>query len=312
MSRFGPHLDATGRPYDQVELIGLRAFGRHGVFEHERADGQEFVVDVVLHLDTRPAAETDDLTRTAHYGELAVAVADAVRKDPVDLIETLAARIADVCLEPGPVRAVDVAVHKPEAPITEAFADVVVAIRRVKPPAPLDVPPAVPTRVVLALGSNLPSRAGDRAATLRAAVQALLAVPGLAVTTVSPWVETAPVGGPEQPDYLNAVVLATTTLAPRALLAAVNAIEESFGRRREIRWGARTLDIDVITFGDLLSDDPELTLPHPRAHERAFVLAPWTLADPEAVLPGPDGPRSVPDLLAVAADRPDVRPGGPL
>ncbi len=156
--------------------------------------------------------------------------------------------------------------------------------------------------VVLALGTNL----GDRGAVLRSAVAALGAVDGLAVQRVSPVVETDPVGGPEQPDYLNAVVLATTSLTASELLAACQGVEAAHDRVREIRWGPRTLDVDVITYGVTVSGDPVLTLPHPRAHERAFVLVPWTLADPDAVLPGPSG-GTVADLAARATDREGVR-----
>ncbi len=126
----GPVLDDDGRPLDQVVLQGLRARGRHGVLDHEKALGQVFVVDVVLHLDTRPAAAGDDLAQTVHYGELAEKVVGVVTGTPVELLETLAQRVADVALAPDRVVAVDVAVHKPEAPITVPFDDVVVRIRR--------------------------------------------------------------------------------------------------------------------------------------------------------------------------------------
>lgn len=294
---------------DRIELTGLRAFGHHGVLAQERRDGQEFVIDVVLHLDTGPAAATDDLARTVDYGGLAVRVADAVRTDPVDLIETLAARIAAVCLEPVQVLAADVVVHKPGAPITESFGDVAVSIHRTRADLLLNARPQEPADVVLALGSNLDSPAGDRTATLRAAVAALGGLPGLDVGTVSPWVETAPVGGPPQPDYRNAVLLARTTLSPRELLAAVHEVEDRYGRARQVRWGPRTLDIDVIAYADLISNAPDLQLPHPRAHQRAFVLAPWLLADPAATLPGG---AQVKALLAEAPDRSDVREGGVL
>ncbi|HEX4830276.1 MAG TPA: 2-amino-4-hydroxy-6-hydroxymethyldihydropteridine diphosphokinase [Trebonia sp.] len=136
--------------------------------------------------------------------------------------------------------------------------------------------------VVLALGSNL----GSRLDILQGAVDAIAAIGGITLDAASPVYETAPVGGPEQPDYLNAVLLASTTLPPRALLAALHEVEASFDRAREARWGPRTLDIDIIAYEGERSDDPELTLPHPRAHERAFVLAPWHDADPAARLPG--------------------------
>jgi dihydroneopterin aldolase len=126
----GPVLDADGRVLDRVALQGLRAYGRHGVLDFEKALGQEFVVDVVLHLDTRPAAERDDLTRTVHYGELAEQVVAVVAGEPVELVETLAQRLADVALASPLVVAADVTVHKPHAPVSVPFQDVAVSIRR--------------------------------------------------------------------------------------------------------------------------------------------------------------------------------------
>ncbi len=145
--------------------------------------------------------------------------------------------------------------------------------------------------VVLALGSNL----GDRLATLQGAVQELCGEPGLTLTALSPVYETAPVGGPAQPDYLNAVLIAQTTLTPQVLLGRCQQAEQAFHRTRQQVWGPRTLDVDIIVYGDLVSDDPVLTLPHPRARERAFVLAPWLDAEPAAQIPGQG---QVADLLA--------------
>jgi 2-amino-4-hydroxy-6-hydroxymethyldihydropteridine diphosphokinase len=163
--------------------------------------------------------------------------------------------------------------------------------------------------VVLALGSNL----GDRLANLQGGVDALCARPGLSGVQVSPVYETAPVGGPPQPEYLNAVLVAATSLSARAVLDRCQEAENALGRIRAERWGPRTLDVDVIVYGTEVSDDPELTLPHPRAHERAFVLAPWHDVDPGAVIPGRG---RVADLLAAvgAADVrlcPDARLRGP-
>jgi 2-amino-4-hydroxy-6-hydroxymethyldihydropteridine diphosphokinase len=147
--------------------------------------------------------------------------------------------------------------------------------------------------VVLALGSNL----GDRLANLQGGVDALCARPGPFGVEVSPVYETAPVGGPAQPDYLNAVLVAATTLSAREVLGRAQEAENALGRVRGQHWGPRTLDVDVIVYGTEVSDDPELTLPHPRAHERAFVLAPWHDVDPGAVIPGQG---RVADLLAAA------------
>lgn len=157
-------------------------------------------------------------------------------------------------------------------------------------------------RVVLSLGSNL----GDRLAYLRGGLEVLRRA--LAVTAVSPVYETAPVGGPEQGRYLNAVVLAEAA-DPQTALDAAHAAERAAGRTREVRWGPRTLDVDVVTAGDVRSDDPVLTLPHPRAHERAFVLAPWLDVDPRADLPG-HGP--VAALLAALGTDGVARTAEPL
>lgn len=123
----------TGSPsglLDSVVLTGITAKGYHGVFDHERRDGQPFVVDVVLHLDLRPAGTSDDLAQTAHYGELAELVAGIIGGTPFDLIEALAETIAAAVLADFPVAAVDVTVHKPEAPIGVPFGDVAVTLRR--------------------------------------------------------------------------------------------------------------------------------------------------------------------------------------
>lgn len=147
-------------------------------------------------------------------------------------------------------------------------------------------------KVVLSLGSNL----GSRFQTLQGAIDSLFDAPGLDLVAVSPVYETDPVGGPSgQKPYLNAIVIAESSLDPHTLLDRAQSVENAFGRIREERWGARTLDVDLIVVGDVISDDPELTLPHPRAHERAFVLVPWVRSDPSGEIPGRG---SVAELLA--------------
>lgn len=157
-----------------------------------------------------------------------------------------------------------------------------------------------PVKTVLALGANL----GDREETLASAVRSLASHPNIDVTGISPVAETQPVGGPDQPTYLNAVVTADVRLSPHALLDAIHEIEADHGRVRIERWGPRTLDIDIIDFGGTLLSDPDLILPHPRAGERAFVLQPWRLLEPDAVLPGAG---KVADLAAAAADADGLR-----
>ncbi|MEU2350722.1 2-amino-4-hydroxy-6-hydroxymethyldihydropteridine diphosphokinase [Modestobacter sp. NPDC049651] len=149
------------------------------------------------------------------------------------------------------------------------------------------------TRAVLSLGANL----GDRAGTLRAAITALKD-DGLVARSML--YETPPWGPVEQPPYLNAIVVVRGVRDAAGWLARAHELEQAAGRTREVRWGARTLDVDVVTVTaddgtPVLSDDPELTLPHPRAHERAFVLVPWLSLEPTAELPGAG---KVADLVA--------------
>jgi dihydroneopterin aldolase/2-amino-4-hydroxy-6-hydroxymethyldihydropteridine diphosphokinase len=415
----------SGHLLDRVRLTGITATGYHGVFAHERREGQVFVADVVVHLDTRRAAATDDLRHTLDYGALAEQVAAVLTGEPADLIETVAERIAATVLAHPQVQAVDVAVHKPQAPITVPFGEVVVEVRRdrhrlpaaeplrtdvehrpwhpagttaaapaapalpvptspptaplptVPPaevpvpvaaalpvpadlpvpaapagppldaPAPLEVPgtpedpdpvvdavvvpalapvdapagppaeevveaelvqdqldlaPDGPVEVVLAIGSNL----GAAQETLRDAVAEIGALPGVELVAVSALARTAPVGGPEQPDFLNAVLIARTTLSPRDLLRATASVEQAHGRERTVHWGPRTLDVDIIVYGAVSAVTDDLELPHPRAHERAFVLQPWAQVQPDAVLHGLGG-GPVAALAATAPDNDGVR-----
>ena len=135
-------------------------------------------------------------------------------------------------------------------------------------------------KAVIALGSNL----GNRELYIDSAVAELAKV--IEITHLSTNHETDPVGGPEQPKYLNAIAIAETELDPRELLIVMLEIENRLGREREVHWGPRTIDLDLIVFGDEVIDSEVLVLPHPRAHERKFVLEPWLEIDPDAYIPG--------------------------
>jgi dihydroneopterin aldolase / 2-amino-4-hydroxy-6-hydroxymethyldihydropteridine diphosphokinase len=287
---------------DRIVLQGVSARGNHGVLDFEKRDGQTFVVDVTMVCDLEPAGRTDALGATVNYAEVAADVVARITGPLFDIIERLAEVIADDVLRHDLVEWAEVVVHKPEAPVGQPFTDVQVRVER-----------ANAAHVVIAMGTNL----GDRGQTLVDAAAELAALPGITVTAVSDIVATDPVGGPEQPEYLNAVVVGRSLLHPHDLLAELHRIEADHGRTRETRWGARTLDLDLIQYGrpgghrEVTSDDPVLTLPHPRAHERAFVLVPWNDADPKATLrvsPEADGIRPVADLLD-DLDRSGVRPG---
>lgn len=140
-----------------------------------------------------------------------------------------------------------------------------------------------PVRAYIGIGSNL----DDPMAQVQRALQALDELPACTGVAHSPWYRTAPVGGPPgQPDYINAVAALDTLLTPDELLNALQAIETAQGRVRSARWGARTLDLDLLLYGQRIRTDPWLTLPHPRLHQRAFVLYPLHDIDPLLVIPG--------------------------
>ncbi len=169
--------------------------------------------------------------------------------------------------------------------------------------------PRPPVRAVLGLGSNL----GDRETVIRSALRALTAVDGVVLVAASGLVESLAltVTGFDEaaPRYLNAVVVADISIDPEQLLDAVHRIEHEHGRVRTVHWGDRTLDIDILSVGDLIRQTTRLTLPHPRAAERAFVLVPWSEVDPDAVIPGRG---KVSDLLDDAAGGVLPYPAAPL
>ena len=267
------HGDADSSLGDRVtSLTGITAYGFHGVFPQERLAGQRFVVDVVWWAPAPHRA--DDLAAVIDYGAVGACVRDQVETDPVDLIETLAERIADTLLAAYPMTAVRVTVHKPEAPVAFQADDIAVTILRRRR--------TFPRQVVYSIGSNL----GDRAAFLQFAVTGLETTPGIDDVRISPVYETTPVGVAAQPDYLNAVVIAHSALPAVDLLRRGLALEDLAHRVRTEAHGPRTLDVDLIAVGGETSDTAELTLPHPRAAERAFVLVPWLDIDPAATLDG--------------------------
>lgn len=291
---------------DTITLRGLKAAGYHGVFAEERREGQIFAVDACLEVDLRRAAASDRLRDTVSYAEIAAIIEDHITGDPLDLIEALAQRIAVSVLGHDPrIQAATITVHKPSAPMSQDFSDVSIRLRRTR--ADLD-DADYPVRAVLALGSNLSTSGYSPEQILQSAVESLTTGDGtVTVRDVSPLAKTSPVGGPPgQPDFLNMVVAVDTVLPAEKLLDRTQSIENAFGRQRGERWAARTLDIDIITYGHQAVDTDRLQIPHPRAAERAFVLAPWSWMDPGAVLQG----RGVGELAAEAADAVGVQPFG--
>lgn len=320
-------MSSRNSSHDTIRLTGLTATGHHGVFDFEKRDGQTFRVDAELTLDFRAAGRSDALDDTVSYVEIAELIHAAITGEPFDLIEALADHLArEILATDSRLAAAEITVHKPQAPLPQSFQDVSVTARRsrtdlepasgsaegrssdapARPTLDPDSAPAAEVTAVLALGSNL----GESAVTLASAVAALDRAMQVRVLRESPLAKTAPVGGPPgQPDFHNQVVEIATTLSPHALLACTQQIEQEHHRIRgaengEIRWGPRTLDIDIITYDRARVSSARLQLPHPRAARRGFVLLPWTWMDPQAELNG----EPITELARLAADAGSVQP----
>lgn len=345
--------------FDHISLVGIKERGLHGVLDHERQDGQLFSVDADIYLDMKPAGRSDDLADTVDYSQVSGIISRIISGEPQDLLEKVAAQIAEETLALPNVQAVRVCVHKPDAPLGVEKEDVSVNIWRgldnfktylpeevedsqpdtelldlkeisAAAPSPnqediipfdqnnsdtsntdgaqaendpaeqrtkhedsasggLDSPleqvPSAPRQAVIALGGNI----GNVSDTFRQVISQLSAASGVGIVEVSPLVRTSAVlaaGQEEQPDYLNAVIVVSTMLSPLGLLDLLQGIEDEHGRKRTERWAARTLDLDIIDYQGVISDDERLELPHPRAAKRAFVLLPWSLIAPTAQLAG--------------------------
>lgn len=270
-----------GQVADRI-FLSVTHDGTHGVLEHEKTDPQPFRVDVTAHTVGSRAGFSDRVNDTIDYGELANGVASIVAGPSLNLIETLAEKVAGLALSMGAV-AVDVTVAKPEAPVTN-LNEASVSIRRL---SALLTPPRPAASVVVALGSNL----GDPVENLAVATGRLAQI--LEDMRVSRTMVTAPLPtsyNANQPNYVNGVVTGMTMLSPLALLAALNELEDRAGRVRADRWGPRTLDLDLITYRvqghELRSTHPVLTLPHPEAANRPFVIHPWRELEGNATLGG--------------------------
>ncbi|MFC0265064.1 2-amino-4-hydroxy-6-hydroxymethyldihydropteridine diphosphokinase [Alloscardovia macacae] len=295
---------------DYITLTGVSALGTHGVLDFEHTDPQPFVVDATLYLDLSDASRSDDLADTVSYAQIADRIVSVIQGEHCDLIERLAQRIADSILLLWRVQRTVVTVHKPKAPIEQDFGDVSVTIEREQPSGAsygdekidtptkasqaaaeqteqteqVQDPPELHT-AILALGGNV----GDVSLAMREAIVSLDALPGNQITGISALYRTAPWGVPGAepvPDFYNAVVELSTPLSARELLEHIHTIEAEHGRTRDVHWDSRTLDIDIIDFNGTVSADPDLTLPHPRAWQRAFVLRPWLDVQPNAQLVG--------------------------
>lgn len=255
---------------DQIRIKNLRVFAYHGVYEQEKEKGQNFCVNAVLSADLEKAGGSDDIADAVDYGAVCLFMAEFMRENRFDLLEAVAERMAEAVLFEFPaVKKIELEVEKPDAPIPLRFDSVSVKIERGW------------HKIFISMGSNL----GDKLAYLEKAAANLQEDDCFKNIRVSEYIETAPYGGVEQDEFLNGVLEAETLYSPERLLARLQKEEQLAGRTREIHWGPRTLDLDILLYDDLILMKKELTIPHPDMKNRAFVLEPLAALAPHYVHP---------------------------
>lgn len=263
---------------DTIIIKKLKIFAYHGVLEEEKTYGQYFILDIILSVDLSVPCLTDDLNQSVNYDSVTQKVIKTFTAQKDDLIERAAQRVCDCILEEfSAVKAVELTLKKPQAPVDADFKYMGVHIIRYRKAENT----VKKKTAVLSLGSNL----GDRKGQLEHAINALNHLPKTAVEKVSDFYDTPPFGvDPNQPNYLNCCVSVKTALSPNALLGACLGIESAMDRVRpadEVK-APRPIDIDLLLYEGFASSAEELTVPHPRMAERAFVLVPLSDIFPDA------------------------------
>jgi dihydroneopterin aldolase/2-amino-4-hydroxy-6-hydroxymethyldihydropteridine diphosphokinase len=255
---------------DRIDINGLVVTTVVGALPHEREMAQPVRIDLSLHVDLRDAGRTDELGDTANYGDVSQRVADAVRESKDILLERLAERVAEVAVAFDRVEGVEVTVTKIRPPIPEQIENTAVRIQRRR--ADFGQNTRTSHTAIVALGSNL----GDREHFLRLAIGRLGEIEAM-----SQVFETDPMGPEGQGAYLNMVVIVRTWLDPYGFMRRCQQVEAAALRQRIVRWGARTLDVDLLFYDDVVIDDPDLIVPHPGIAQRRFVLAPLAEVAPD-------------------------------
>lgn len=244
---------------DSIKIVQLEVFAYHGCEEFEKINGQKFYIDVTLHTDIRTSGVSDDLNDTMNYAKVCEFITKFMTENRYDLIEAAAEQTSRALLREFPkLKEIDFSIYKPNAPIGLPFGNVAVSISRKW------------NKVILSIGSNM----GDKEAYLNNAIDSLYDDVNCRVNVVSNYIETEPYGPVEQDNFLNGCLEIETLYSPKELLKKVNQIEAESGRTRDIHWGPRTLDIDIVFYGDEIVDEPDLKIPHVEMHKRLFVLEP--------------------------------------
>lgn len=250
---------------DEIRIDKLEVYAYHGVYPQERKRGQIFLVNAVLYTDTHRAGAEDKVELSTDYGAVSMFIDRWMKKNTCYTLEAVAEKLArEILLNFELIGALDLEIFKPEAPIPLTFGSVSVKIHRSW------------HKAYLSVGSNM----GDRKKYLEDGIAALKAHPLIKQVKVSELIETAPYGGVEQADFLNAAIGLETLMEPEALLQALHEIENKAGRERTLHWGPRTLDLDILFFDKLVYESDTLVIPHPDLHNREFVLKPLSTIAP--------------------------------
>ena len=246
---------------DEIRIEGLEVYAHHGVYPDETKNGQYFYVNAILYTNVRQAGGEDSLERTINYGTVCRFITDWMQENTCLLLEAVAERLSQaLLLEYGPLAALELEIQKPHAPISLPFGNVSVKVRRGW------------HRAYIAVGSNL----GNRKTHILSGIQALKVHPLIKLKKVSKMIVTEPYGGVEQEDFLNGALEIETLLEPEELLEALHQVENAEGRERIVRWGPRTLDLDILFYDRLCYESETLVIPHVDLENRVFVLKPMS------------------------------------
>ena len=255
---------------DVINIKNLELFAKHGVYPEENSLGQKFIISAALYMDLRKAGTSDELDNALDYGKVCITIKRFVESSIYKLIESVAEHLAEkLLIENTALRKVWLEIKKPWAPVSMHLETVSVEIVRQWHTAHI------------AIGSNI----GNKEGYLQFAVDELNKRENCRVKKVSSFITTKPYGYTDQDEFLNGCLEVETLLMPRELLELLHEIENTAVRERSIRWGPRTLDLDIIFYDDLVYSDEELTIPHVEAHKRDFVLLPLREISPYKIHP---------------------------
>lgn len=255
---------------DIIKIKNLEVFSRIGVLKEENTLGQKFLISVDMYTDMSEAASGDDLEKTVNYAEVCRNIYEYMKDNTAQLIEKAAADIAEMILTNfSRITRADVEVSKPGAPVSMHFENISVFVSRQW------------HKAYLSVGSNM----GDRKAYLDYAAEQIKNENKCRIRSISDYIETAPYGFTEQPDFLNACIGIETIMNPNELLGLVGRIETGATRERNIHWGPRTLDVDILLYDNLVIVEDNLVIPHPEMDRRTFVLAPLSEIAPYEIHP---------------------------